>query len=191
MLNKIKDKLRKPLDQSARLLHKAGLTPATTTLFGLLSALASGAAYYGSKHSPELVYVALGLLVLSGYLDAIDGTMARLYSQVTAFGGVLDSVSDRIEEAAILFGIVAGGLVSIPIGLLALTGSLMVSYVRARAETEGVKMSGIGFAERPERLIILVAATAMQVIEAGLLIIAVISWFTVVQRIVNVYKQLR
>ena len=190
MLNKIKDKLRKPLDQSARLLHRAGLTPTTTTLFGLLSALASGTAYYGARHSPELIYVALGFLVLSGYLDAVDGAMARLYSQVTLFGGVIDSVSDRIEEVAVLFGIVAGGLASVPIGLFALTGSLMVSYVRARAETEGVKMSGVGFAERPERLIILAGATAIQAIEMGLLIIAVISWITVIQRIISVHKQL-
>lgn len=191
MLNKIKEKLREPLNQSARLLHSAGLTPATTTLLGLLSALVSGTAYYGARHSPELVYVALGFLFLSGFLDSVDGAMARLYSQVTPFGGVLDSVSDRIEEVVILFGIVAGGLVSIPIGLLALTGSLMVSYVRARAETEGARMSGVGFAERPERLLILAGATAMHLIEIGLVIISVISWLTVVQRMVNVRKQLR
>lgn len=191
MLNRIKEKLREPLDRSARILHQAGLTPAATTLLGLISALVSGLAYYRTREIPELIYLALAFLVLSGFLDAVDGAMARLYSQVTCFGGVLDSVSDRIEEILVIGGIVAGGLAAVPIGLSALAGSLMVSYVRARAETEGAEMSGVGFAERPERLIILAGATALQQIEWGILIIAIISWITVAQRMVHVHRQLK
>lgn len=191
MLNRIKKKIGEPLDRSANFLHQAGLTPTTTTLLGLISALVSGLAYYQTREIPELIYLALGFLVLSGFLDAVDGAMARLYGQVTRFGGVLDSVSDRIEEIVIIGGIVAGGLVTVPIGLSALAGSLMVSYVRTRAETEGAKMSGVGFAERPERLIILAGATIVQLIEWGILVIAIISWITVAQRMLHVRKQLR
>jgi len=138
-----------------------------------------------------MIYLALGFLILSGFLDAVDGAMARLYGHVTRFGGVLDSVSDRIEEIMVLIGIVAGGLVSASIGLFALAGSLMVSYVRARADSEGANMSGVGFAERPERLIILAGATAVQLVDIGVFIIAVVAWVTVAQRMIHAYKQLR
>jgi len=191
MLNKIKEKLVEPLNHSARFLHKLGFTPTSTTFFGLVSAIVSGVSYYGARHFSVMIYIALGFLILSGFLDAVDGAIARLYGHVTRFGGVLDSVSDRIEEIAIFVGIVAGGLVSAPIGLLALAGSLMVSYVRARVESEGANMSGVGFAERPERLIILACATAVQLVDIGVLIIAIVTWVTVTQRMINAHEQLR
>jgi archaetidylinositol phosphate synthase len=191
MLNKIKEKLVEPFNHSARFLHKLGFTPTTTTLFGLLSAIVSGASYYGARHLSEMIYVALAFLVVSGFFDTVDGAIARLYGHVTRFGGVLDSVSDRIEEIAIFVGIVAGGLVSAPIGLLALAGSLMVSYVRARVESEDANMSGVGFAERPERLIILACATVVRRVDIGVIIIAIVTWVTVAQRMMNAHKQLR
>jgi archaetidylinositol phosphate synthase len=191
MLNKIKEKLDKPLNTSARLLHQIGFTPTVASLLGLLSGLVSGAAYYGTKQSSGMIYVALAFLIFSGFLDAVDGAMARLYGHVTSFGGVLDSVTDRIEEAAILTGIVAAGLVSAPIGLSALAGSLMVSYVRARVESEGTSMSGVGFGERPERLIVLACATAVGLVDVGVTIVAVLAWITVAQRMIYAQKQLR
>ena len=191
MLNKVKEKLAVPLNKSARLLHQVGFTPIMASLLGLFSALVSGAAYFSTRYLSDMIYPALGFLLLSGFLDAVDGAMARLYSKVTRFGGILDSVSDRIEEIAVLTGIVAGGLVSAPIGLSALAGSIMVSYVRARAESEGVDMSGVGFAERPERLIILAGATALRQMEIGVLVIAVVAWVTVAQRMMHAYRRLR
>ena len=107
MLNKIKDKLSEPLNKCAKFLHRLGLTPHAATLLGLLTALVSGAAYYGTRHFPQMIYLALGFLILSGFLDVIDGAIARLYGEVTRFGGVLDSVCDRIEEMVVLVGIVA------------------------------------------------------------------------------------
>ena len=91
----------------------------------------------------------------------------------------------------VLVGIVAGGLVHPVIGLSALAGSLMVSYVRARSDAEAAKMSGVGLAERPERMIILIVATALGQVKVGVLIIAVVAWITVAQRILYAYKQLR
>ena len=191
MLNKIKEKLSAPLNKSAKFLHRFGLTPHAATLLGLLSALVSGLAYYGTRQFPQLIYLALGFLVLSGFLDAVDGAIARLSGEVTRFGGVLDSVCDRIEEMVVLVGIVAGGLVHPVIGLSALAGSLMVSYVRARSEAEAAKMSGVGFAERTERMIILIVASVLRDVGVGVLIIAVVAWITVAQRILHAYKQLR
>ena len=82
--------------------------------------------------------------------------MIRKHSRITPFGGVLDSTLDRFADAFILIGIIYGGFVDPIIGILALHASITVSYVRARAESEGIECN-VGIAERPERLVILMA----------------------------------
>lgn len=131
---------------------------------------------------------AILVLVVASYLDAVDGAMARKYSKVSRFGGVLDSVLDRISEIALYAGLLAGGLVPLWIGLWALTSSLMVSYVRARVSVEGVTLKGVGIAERPERLLILMIATilwpvANGIIIGGVALIALLASVTVVDRV--------
>ncbi len=123
------------------------------------------------------------LLVLSGLLDATDGAMARLYGEVSHFGAFLDSVLDRISEIFVYWSLVYSGLVDWAIGLAALSGSLMVSYARARAEHLGSQMKGVGIAERPERLLILIVAAFGSQLNVGALLIALLSAITVVQRI--------
>jgi len=125
------------------------------------------------------------LLLLSGLLDATDGAMARTYGQVSDFGAFLDSVFDRISEIIVYGSLVYSGLVDWAIGLAALSGSLMVSYARARAEQLGSEMKGIGIAERPERLLILIVATFVGQLNAGVLLIALLSAATVIQRIMH------
>jgi len=128
------------------------------------------------------------VLVVSSYFDAVDGAMARKYSKVSRFGGVLDSVLDRVSEIALYGGLLAGGLVPVWIGLWALTASLMVSYVRARVSVEGVTLKGVGIAERPERLLILMVATLLwplssEILAGGILLIAVLASVTVIARV--------
>ena len=128
------------------------------------------------------------VLIIAGYFDAVDGAMARKYSKVSRFGGVLDSVLDRISEIALYAGLVAGGLVPVWVGFWALTASLMVSYVRARVSVEGLTLKGVGIAERPERLLILMVATLLWpliggVLYLGVLLIAVLASLTVVARV--------
>ena len=103
------------------------------------------------------------LLLASGFCDALDGTLARLYQQTTTFGGFLDSLLDRYADATILSGIILGELCNLFWGLTALTGSLLVSYTRARAEAAGVKMETVGIAERAERLVILATASFLSI----------------------------
>jgi archaetidylinositol phosphate synthase len=123
------------------------------------------------------------LLLLSGLLDATDGTMARLYGEASHFGAFLDSVLDRISEIVVYWSLVYSGLVDWAIGLAALSASLMVSYARARAEHLGSQMKGVGIAERPERLLILIVAAFVSQLNVGVLLIALLSAITVVQRI--------
>lgn len=130
--------------------------------------------------------VAAGILLLvSGLFDATDGAMARLYGEVSHFGAFLDSMLDRISEILVYWSLVYSGLVDWSIGLAALSGSLMVSYARARAEHLGSQMKGVGIAERPERLLILIAAAFLGQLNAGALLIALLSAITVVERIVH------
>jgi archaetidylinositol phosphate synthase len=106
---------------------------------------------------------------------------------------------DRYADAAVYVGIIVGELCKPPIwGLIALTGSLLVSYSRARAEAAGVKMESIGLAERAERIIILAIASLVAffwqpetAITAGIILLAILSNLTVLQRSVYAYKKLK
>jgi archaetidylinositol phosphate synthase len=124
--------------------------------------------------------------------------VARLFQEGTAFGGFLDSLLDRYADAAVYAGIILGGLCDAIWGLIALSGSLLVSYSRARAEAAGIKMESIGIAERAERMIILAAASIIAffweqftAMNAAMILIAVLSNLTVLQRTLYVYKRLK
>ncbi len=168
-------------------LADAGVTPNMVTLLGLLVSFASAWCYYSWASLPILLPAAGALVLLSGLLDAIDGVIARTAGKVTKFGGFFDSVSDRYADAFVLAGVTLGGLCNPIAGFAALIGSLMVSYTRSRAEAAGVAMAGVGLAERAERMIILAAVTFVAVwwldaLNYGVIILAVLSHLTVLQR---------
>ena len=172
---------------SSRLFHNAGLSPNGLTILAFLLSVIVSFFYWGALAGWEWVGAMLALVV-AGYFDAVDGAMARRYSKVSKFGGVLDSVLDRVAEIALYSGLLAGALVPLWVGIWALTASLMVSYVRARVGVEGVTLKGVGIAERPERLLILIAATFFSplyngILPAGVLLIAILSTFTVLARV--------
>jgi archaetidylinositol phosphate synthase len=103
---------------------------------------------------------------------------------------------DRYADAFILSGIIISGLCNPIAGLIALVGSLMVSYSRARAEAIGIKMESIGLVERPERIIIiasvsLIAIYWMPALNIGIIILAILTNFTVIQRVTHVYRTLK
>lgn len=149
--------------------------------------MAAGALYWGGLSSWEWIGAVLVLLIAS-FFDAVDGAMARKYGKISKFGGVLDSVLDRIGEIALYSGLLAGSLVQPWIGMWALSAALMVSYVRARVSVEGVTLKGVGIAERPERLLILIVATLFwplshNLLAGGVLLIAILSSITVASRV--------
>jgi len=171
----------------------AGVTPNMVTVLGLLTSLAS-AWCYGNWASSSLLLPAAGALVLlSGLFDAVDGVIARTTGKVTTFGGFFDSVSDRYADAFVLAGVTLGGLCNPIAGFAALIGSLMVSYTRSRAEAAGVAMAGVGLAERAERMLILAAVTFagvfwLDAINYGVILLAVLSHLTVIQRTLHFRK---
>jgi len=182
----------------ARLAHSIGLTPNQVSLLGVLSSLFSAYFYWSSQFETALLTVAALFLLISGFLDALDGVLARLYGEVTLFGGFLDSLLDRYADAFVLVGIILGWLTTdTPLwlfpGLVALMGSLLVSYSRARAEAAGVKMETVGVAERAERIIILSVASFLSLLwldalRWSVVLLAVLTNLTVLQRVVHFRK---
>lgn len=189
----LKKQFEKAVTVAVKPLTHLGVTPNQVTALGLAVALVSAWLYAdwgGDK--VRLVYGALAIL-LSGLLDAIDGVLARDTGRASRLGGFLDSVADRYSDALVLMGVTVGGLCSVPAGLLALTGSLMVSYTRSRAEAEGVEMAGVGFFERAERMIFLAACSLasywwLQALDYGVTALTALSHFTVVQRMLHFKK---
>ena len=144
-----------------------------------------------------------GLLILfSGVFDTLDGGVARAKGIITPFGGVLDSVCDRYSDGLIFLGIIAGAvngrLVLPPImqieGWLwagfALIGSFLVSYTRARAESAGCQKLSIGIAERAERMITLALGALFNFLGWALVLIAVFSHITIIQRVLKAKNML-
>src|SRR5665647_384099 len=161
MLTKLKKRIQQMLTNEAKVAHKIGLTPNKISIIGFILAFASAIAYALTPNQlPWLLILATIFLLASGFCDTLDGIVARTFQQSTVFGGFFDSILDRYADAAVYAGIIIAGLSNLAWGfiwgsvwgLAALTGSMMVSYTRARAEAAGLKMESVGLAERAERM---------------------------------------
>jgi archaetidylinositol phosphate synthase len=193
LLTKLKQRVQIWMSTAAKLAHSIGLTPNQVSTVGIAFAVLSALAYWKWQFHTLLPILAPLLLLASGFCDAIDGALARLYGEATTFGGFLDSLLDRYADAIIFCGIILGGLCDPFWGLAALIGSLLVSYARARAEAAGVKMETVGIAERAERLIILAIASFLsiawlQALSWGITILAILTNLTVLQRVIYFHK---
>jgi CDP-diacylglycerol---glycerol-3-phosphate 3-phosphatidyltransferase len=218
-LTRVKDALRRgahaALDPVVGGLIKVGVTANHLTVLGLMLSAAAGLAFFDG-------HFRLGALLLSfaGICDILDGQVARRTSGETTFGAFFDSTLDRLSEALVLIGILgfyvwnlvalvldpSRALEQARIGLfpdawanvglvamLALTGSFLVSYTRARAEGLGLECK-VGWFERPERLALLILAGAFKVfwaMPAALLLLALLSFVTATQRVAHVWKLTR
>ena len=190
MLTRIKKRIRSSISGLARALHSLGFTPNLVSFLGLLLAISSASLYAFNPTENCSIALAGALFLLSGLSDAVDGLIAEIYSETTRFGGVLDSVSDRYGDAIVLIGIILGGLCDLYWGLAALIGSVMVSYVRARSEVEGVEMESVGLMERAERIILIFFASIINYYYDGtiyycVIILALFTNLTVIQRMLH------
>jgi archaetidylinositol phosphate synthase len=182
-------------ESSAGFFKKAGISANAITVAGFLLTIVASFFYgVGLPSWWSWLGATLGLLV-SGYFDALDGAMARRFLQVSKVGGVLDSVLDRIGEIALYSGLAFGGLVDFRIAFWALSAALMVSYIRARVEAEGRTLKGVGLAERPERLLVLLLFTILfplyrNSLAWGVGIVAVLASLTVAERLYRAVRLL-
>jgi len=170
------------------LLAKTSIAPNAVSWFGF--SLAVGAAALIIKG----YFFAAGLVVLiAGFFDILDGALARSTNRATQFGAILDSTLDRLAEAVLLLGILvlyareqsAIGIMAIGIALL---GSLLVSYIRARAEALGLECQ-VGLFTRAERVVVLALGLLLNQLLLALAIIVVFSFITVSQRLLYVWRQ--
>ncbi len=176
-----------------RLLASIGVTPAALTIGGLLVCLVACWLVWKG------LYWQAGLILTAGSLfDALDGGVARLTGKVSKAGAALDSTLDRVSESALFIAILAGRAGSEHVTLLyaaplAMAGSLLVSYVRARAEGLGIGCE-VGFFTRTERLVVMVASlfaagvAGSIAIVVGCTVVALGAWITAFQRLITVFR---
>jgi len=201
MLTKLKFKVQKTIAGGARLTYRLGFKPNAISALGAVLGVLSGVAYYlaGAALNDLGMYraylsLALLLLFFSGFCDALDGALARLCGEVTVLGGFLDSLLDRYVDSAVLCGLILSGLCDSAWGMIALIGSLLTSYSRARAEASGVSMESIGVVERSERIIIIGLSSLLEmtwpsigILKVGIIALAISSNITVLQRAIYFY----
>jgi CDP-diacylglycerol--glycerol-3-phosphate 3-phosphatidyltransferase len=169
-------------------LVRLGVSPNLLTFLGCLLNVVAG------------VLIGLGQVVLGGVvmtviampLDALDGSLARATGKQSKFGAFFDSTLDRIAEAALLIGLAAlfmqrGDWVSALVAFVAMLGSFMVSYTRARAEGLGIECK-VGLFSRVGRFVLLAIGLILNLPVLTVWLLAIVSSATAVQRIIHVYR---
>lgn len=163
----------------ARLISRTGVSPNILTLSGFLATL--GVSYVLALGHERVA----GLLIIPvGLFDALDGALARAMDKATPFGAFFDSTLDRFAEIALYLGLLylyRGSTLETVLIYLAITGSLMVSYTRARAEGLGLECK-VGLFTRFERLAVLVVGLLLEQTFIALIILAIFSNLTALQR---------
>lgn len=188
MLQSLRPLLTKILNPVASRLN---INPNIVTVISPFVALVAA---YGFAN--KLLILGTIAILLSGFLDVVDGAVARYHNRSSKFGAFLDSTMDRFADAIIYIGIIFGGYCDWFVGVLAIHSAICVSYVRARAESQGVECN-IGIAERAVRMIILMAGAIIGYFAGDIYftyiiyILVILSYFTVGQRILHVGRQLK
>ncbi|MCX7913688.1 MAG: CDP-alcohol phosphatidyltransferase family protein [Thermodesulfovibrionales bacterium] len=175
--------LDKPLDPVAK---KITIHPNVLTIIGFLITL------FASTLLPFNLQVGGLLILLGGIFDFLDGVVARSNNKKTVFGAFLDSTLDRCSDFFIFFAIgcyfgVINNLEGVLLTSACLFGAFMISYIRARAEGLGIQCN-IGLMERPERVILISIGCLTGWIFYVLIILFFFTYFTILQRILHVYK---
>jgi archaetidylinositol phosphate synthase len=204
LLNKLRDSLQPKMTKLGTSFASTGLSANFWTGLGLAISIAAGIAYASPAFISIDRYVAaiIGsiLLLISGFFDIVDGSVARVTKQTSKKGAFLDSSFDKISEVVIFAGIAFGDLASPFWCLVALGISILVSYTRARAESLGVELKGVGIGERAERMLILAIISMIPLhlvsdsLQSGMywavIIVAIVAGTTLVQRIAATAKKL-
>lgn len=174
----------------ARILAGMDVHPNTLSLLGSLLSVGVAAVLTTGR-----LTLAGWLLVIVAPIDAFDGALARVTGQKSRFGAFLDSTLDRVSEAALLAGLAThylryGATTEVILAFVALVGSMMVSYTRARAEAAGFSCK-IGVLTRLERTAVLAIGLILGWPTVALWVLAVGSSLTALQRVLHVYQQSR
>jgi len=179
-------------------LARTRVTPNALTASGVaLCTAASVVVFFENRN--ELLYYWLGavLFVIGSILDILDGALARTSGKGTPFGAFLDSTTDRVGEGAMLSAIAlvfarAGNDTAVVFTVVAVAGSFLVPYVRAKAEALGLR-GDVGLGSRAERVVVITAGLVLApwgALQWAIYLLAATSLITVLQRVLHVRKQL-
>lgn len=199
------------IDPAVRIAVKVGITPNVVTTLGMLgNAVGAAILIYASIYAPadlSLIGWAGVVIIISSIMDMVDGYMARTANMCSTFGAFYDSVLDRYCELLTLSGLAfyftqIGRPIEAVITFLSLIGSIMVSYVRARAEGLDLECK-VGLMQRPERVVVTIVGMiaagflapvlpfdALLLVSGSQLLIAVLANYTAFYRIIHVKNQL-
>ncbi len=178
----------KVIDWIVRGLALSKIHPNVLTLFGLLINIAAAALLARGQ------FLKAGFVIIgAGLFDMVDGRVARETNQVTRFGGFFDSVLDRYSDLALLIGLLVWyGSINqfkyVVLTAVVMMASVMVSYVRARAENT-IPMCKVGFMERPERVVLLIIGALFNRMAQVLWVIAVLGNLTVIARMIFTWQE--
>jgi archaetidylinositol phosphate synthase len=199
LLNRLREKLIPVTTLIGNNFGSLGLSPTDWSMiafaFAILSSIFFGLSNFLSEQGivfPSQIFASI-MLLISGFFDIVDGSVARVSKRATSRGAFLDSNFDKISEALIFIGIAIGGLSSPILAMIALSTSILVSYIRARAESLGIELKGVGIGERAERLLILSICGFIPIsgsIQWGIIIIIILSSFSFIQRFWFVLKRI-
>jgi archaetidylinositol phosphate synthase len=199
LLNRFREKLIPITTLIGNNFGSLGLSPTFWSIIGfafaILSSIFFGLTNFLNQQGiefPSQIFASI-LLLISGFFDIVDGSVARVMKKSTTKGAFLDSNFDKISEALIFIGIAIGGLSNPILAMIALSTSILVSYLRARAESLGIELKGVGIGERAERLLILSICGFIPISESiqwGVIIIILISGFSFLQRFRYVLKRI-
>ena len=182
MLSHYKTPFQRLGDPVARALLRARVRPNHLTVVGLGVSIVAALALADGR-----LRVGALLLALAGLFDFFDGSLARLANSVSAYGAFLDSVVDRYSDLVVLLGVVlyyhrAADTQGVLLTMITMVGTIMISYTKARAQSIGLACE-IGLMERPERLIVLIAGATFNVLTPAVMVLAVLTNVTALQRI--------
>ncbi|MDQ4029417.1 MAG: CDP-alcohol phosphatidyltransferase family protein [Actinomycetota bacterium] len=189
---------RRLASRSVTGLARTRVTPNALTAAGV-SLCAAAAVLVWLEYRSELLFFWLGaaVFVVGSVLDILDGALARLSGMGTEFGAFLDSTTDRVSEGFVLGAIALvfsrdGNEVALGFAVAGVAGSFLVSYTRARAEVLGLK-GDVGIGSRAERVVVITAGLVLApwgVLPWAIYLLTATAWFTVLQRILAVRRQL-
>ncbi len=176
------------LTKIVRGLAATGLHPNFLTLLGLVVTIWAAVLFAAGEFR-----WAAAVVFLAGFLDMADGPVARKQGRVSTFGAFFDSVVDRYSDMILYMGLLVyyamiGSFFYVVLAAVAMAGSFMVSYARARAESL-IPACKVGFMERPERLVLLIIGGAFNRMAPVLWLIAVLSTITVIHRIIYTWQE--
>ena len=184
LLGRFREKYENTMMPLGKAVGRLGVSPNALSILAALVSVVAALLYLRGNALLGAV-----VLVISAFLDMLDGAVARATGAASRFGAVLDHVLDRYVEYLLVIGIVVGGLATWFWGLFALIGMLLASYSRAAAESVGgLKNCTVGIAERQEKLLLILAGSALagvwsNALEYAMILVGLLSHVTVAQRL--------